>query len=60
MDPKAVIESYVDEVVRRLPAADRNDVGFELRDLLAEELANKADEAGRPADEAMTLALLRD
>lgn len=58
MDPNAVIESYVDDVVRRLPFRQRRDVGFELRSLLGEELQAKADEAGRPADEAMTLALL--
>ena len=58
MDPHVVIESYVDDVVRRLPARQRADVGFELRSLLGEELAAKADEAGRPADEAMALALL--
>ena len=58
MNPKDVIESYVDEVVRRLPAHMRKDVGLELRDLLNEELSDKAEEAGRPADEAMTLALL--
>ena len=58
MDPKDVIESYVDEVVRRLPAHMRKDIGLELRDLLNEELSDKAEEAGRPADEAMTLALL--
>ncbi|HZZ86909.1 MAG TPA: hypothetical protein VFE13_01115 [Caulobacteraceae bacterium] len=58
MDPKLVIESYVDDVVRRLPLARRGDVGVELRSLLTEELQGRADEAGRPADEAMALALL--
>jgi hypothetical protein len=59
MDPNAVIESYVDEVVRRLPARQSKDVGLELRDLLTEELANRSAEAGRPADEAMALGLLK-
>jgi hypothetical protein len=58
MNPNAVIESYVDDVVRRLPRWQRRDVGFELRSLLGEELGAKAAEAGRPADEAMALALL--
>ncbi len=58
MDPKDVIESYVDEVVRRLPPHMRKDVGLELRDLLNEELSDKAEAAGRPADETMALALL--
>ncbi|THD79339.1 MAG: hypothetical protein E7812_09700 [Phenylobacterium sp.] len=60
MDPKAVIESYADDVVRRLPRRQRSDVGLELRSLLGEELDAKAMGAGRSADEAMALALLRD
>lgn len=59
MDPKLLIESYVDDVVRRLPRRQRNDVGFELRALLEEELDGQADAAGRPADEAMAFALIR-
>lgn len=58
MDPDAVIESYVSDVVRRLPARRRRDVGPELRSLLDEELAGRAAAAGRPADEAMVLDLL--
>jgi hypothetical protein len=58
MDPKAVIASYVGDVVRRLPRRLRGDVGLELHSLLSEELEGKALEAGRPADEAMALALL--
>lgn len=58
MDAKAVIASYVDDVVRWLPRRQRSDVGFELRSLLNEELDAKATDAGRPADEAMALALL--
>lgn len=58
MNTDAVIESYVDDVVRRLPRAHRNDVAFELRSLLAEELQGRAAQAGRAADSAMTLQLL--
>ncbi|HEY9324209.1 MAG TPA: hypothetical protein VIP50_04695, partial [Agromyces sp.] len=58
MDPDVIIESYVSNVVGRLPRRQRADVGFELRSLLREELAGHADDAGRPADEAMALALL--
>lgn len=58
MDPDVIIESYVSNVVGRLPRRQRADVGFELRSLLREELAGRADDAGRPADEAMSLALL--
>ena len=42
MDPQALIESYVDDVVRRLPRRQRSDVGLELRSLLGEELAARA------------------
>lgn len=58
MDPKAIIESYVGDVVRRLPRRQRNDVGFELRSLLNEELDGRAADSGQPADESMTLELL--
>ncbi|MFD1574193.1 hypothetical protein ACFSEO_08625 [Agromyces cerinus subsp. nitratus] len=58
MDPDVIIESYVSNVVGRLPRRQRADVGFELRSLLREELAGRADDAGRPADEAMAMALL--
>lgn len=56
---QTLIESYVADVVRRLPRRTRADVGFELRALLAEELQGQTQDAGRPADEAMTLGLLR-
>ena len=58
MKASDLIESYVDDVARRLPRRLRNDVGFELQALLNEELQAKADAAGRPADEAMAQALL--
>jgi hypothetical protein len=43
-----------------LPRRRRDDVAFELRALLAEELQGRADTAGRAADDAMALALVRD
>jgi len=58
MDPNVIIESYVADVVGRLPRRQRADVGFELRSLLREELAGRAEDTGRPADEAMAMALL--
>lgn len=58
MDPKAIIDSYVGDVVRRLPRRQRNDVGFELRSLLNEELDGRAADAGRPADDAMAIDIL--
>ena len=59
MDPNTVIESYVRDVTQRLPGRDRADVAMELRTLLAEELAARSAAEARPADEAMTIALLR-
>ena len=44
--------------MKRLPGRQRNDVGFELRALLQEELRGRAGDAGRLPDEAMTLELL--
>lgn len=57
--PDDLIEAYVTDVMKRLPARQRNDVGFELRALLGEELRGRAADAGREADAAMTLDLLR-
>jgi hypothetical protein len=59
MHPDDVIESYVRDVARRLPARNRDDVAFELRALLADELAARAEAAGRPADGALAVELLR-
>lgn len=58
MDPNVIIESYVGNVVGRIPRRQRADVGFELRSLLREELAGRAEEAGRPADEPMVMEML--
>lgn len=57
--PDALIEAYVVDVMKRLPRKQRDDVGFELRALLGEELRGRAADAGSPPDEAMTLDLLR-
>ena len=59
MDANQVLDSYVRDVARYLPRDKRNDVAFELRALLADELAAKAQTAGRAPDEAMAMALLR-
>jgi hypothetical protein len=58
--PNEVIESYVHDVMRRVPAPDRNDVGLELRGLLEEMLAGRAEAEGVPVHDAMVLELLRD
>lgn len=54
-----VIEAYVLDVVRRVPGKDRAHIGFELRGLLGEMLADHARSEGREADDAMVLAMLR-
>jgi hypothetical protein len=59
MTTNHLIEAYVTDVARRLPCAQRNDVAFELRALLHEELQARAEAAGREADPAMATELLR-
>jgi len=60
MNAHEVIESYVTDVAARLSRKQRNDVAFELRVLLNEELQAKAQAAGRDADAAMAIELLHD
>lgn len=59
MNPDALIQSYVAEVVRRLPRRQRKDVAYELHSLLTEELEGRPDAVldvlaafGRPVDVA--------
>jgi hypothetical protein len=47
MDVTEVIDSYVHDVARRLPPGKRNDVAFELRALLADDLQDRAEAEGR-------------
>lgn len=58
MNPDAIIETYVGDVVGHLPRKQRKDVGYELRSLLTEELQGRAADAGRAPDAEMTLELL--
>jgi hypothetical protein len=58
MNANDLIESYVNDVAARLPRRQRNDVAFELRALLREELQARAEAAGRGADAAMAIELL--
>ncbi|MEQ1779886.1 MAG: hypothetical protein ABMA14_00900 [Hyphomonadaceae bacterium] len=57
--PDDLIEAYVVDVIKRLPARQRNDVGYELRALLTEDLRGRGEDTGCQPDEAMTLDLLR-
>jgi hypothetical protein len=58
MTANDVIESWVRDVARLVPHKRRDDVALELRALLQEELAAKAEAAGRAPDRAMAMALL--
>jgi len=60
MNPNDVIQTYVAEVMRRLPGRERREIGLELQGLLGEMLADRAESAGTPADDAMVLAMLRE
>jgi len=59
MNADDVIESYVRDVARCLPRGKRNDVAFELRSLLGDELAAMAHAAGHAPDKAMAMNLLK-
>ena len=58
MNANDLIEAYVNDVAVQLPRKQRNDVAFELRALLNEELQAKAEAAGRGVDAAMATELL--
>lgn len=58
MKASEVIESYVHDVAAYLPRKSRNDVAFELRALLNDELTAKAQAAGRAPDKAMVMEML--
>jgi hypothetical protein len=59
MNANDVIEAYVTDVAVQLPRKQRNDVAFELRALLNEELQARAEAAGRAIDAPMALELVR-
>ncbi len=59
MTGKDLINAYVTDVAELLPRGQRNDVAFELRALLHEDLAARAEAAGRDADAAMATELVR-
>jgi hypothetical protein len=55
-----LIDRYVAEVGRKLPAKMRPDIEKELRSILEDMLDDRAQAAGQPADEDMTVALLME
>jgi hypothetical protein len=58
MNMGEMLDAYVRDVAACLPRRMRSDVALELRALLDEELAARADAAGRRPDRAMVMALL--
>lgn len=58
MNANDVIEAYVTEVAVQLPRRLRNDVAYELRALLDEELQGRSEAAGRAPDAAMATEFL--
>ena len=59
MDTKTLIDRYTNDVARRLPRKIRNEVGLELRALLADELAAASRETGRSPDFDMTVEVIK-
>jgi hypothetical protein len=59
MNANELIDCYVNDVALQLPRRQRNDVAFELRALLQEELQDKAQATGQAVNPALALALLR-
>lgn len=59
MDTTTLIDSYTNDVARRLPRTLRNEVGLELRALLTDAVNAAAADAGRAPDRQLTLEVLR-
>lgn len=55
-----LIERYVSEIGKHLPRKSRADLETEIRSTLEDMLEERATQAGRPADEAMVQALLKE
>ena len=55
-----LIDRYVVEVARHLPAKSAKDVAEELRSLLSDALEARAARTGRPKDELLAVELLRE
>jgi hypothetical protein len=55
-----LIDLYVSEVGRRLPARNRADIENELRSILLDMLEDRAKQEGREADDRMVKAILKE
>jgi hypothetical protein len=58
MNANDLIEAYVSDVAAQLPRKQRNDVAFELRQQLQEELQARAEATGREPDAVMAMEML--
>jgi hypothetical protein len=54
-----LIDTYVSEVGRRLPRKTRTDIEAEIRSILQDMLEERSQKAGKPADDEMTLDVLK-
>jgi hypothetical protein len=54
-----LIDAYVSEIGRRLPAKTRGDIEAEIRSILQDMLDERSEKAGKPVDEEMTLEVLK-
>lgn len=60
MDPSKIIEAYVADVMRHLPRAARNDIGLELRGLLAEMLSERTGSDSCESEGELAIGMLRE
>ncbi len=54
-----LLDAYITEVGRRLPAKNRADIEAEIRSAIQDMLDEKSQATGKPVDEAMTLEVLK-
>ncbi|MBN1669114.1 MAG: hypothetical protein JW862_18615 [Anaerolineales bacterium] len=54
-----LVDRYVDEVSLRLPRRGRTDIAAEIRSLILAALEDRAEQAGQPPDESLTLEVLK-
>lgn len=56
----SLIDRYVREVGKHLPASSRNDIEKELKSTLEDMIEDRINQAGRPRNEAMEIELLKE
>jgi hypothetical protein len=55
-----LLDKYISEIGKRLPRKNRRDIEAEIRSTLEDMLDERSRQAGKPADEAMLSALLKE